>query len=133
MSYVGVDLDGTLAVHAHGDTVDGIGEPIPAMVERVKAWLAVGIEVRIITARVARVYSDHEVQRAMVERWCLHHIGRRLPVQDYKCGGMGNIWDDRAVYVERNTGRTVMDIVDAWGRERGVDVQGLLAALKGQS
>ena len=51
--WIGVDLDGTLARH-DGNQSKRIGEPIPAMVERVKMWLREGREVRLVTARAAR-------------------------------------------------------------------------------
>jgi hypothetical protein len=50
--WIGVDLDGTMAYYDGWKGADHIGEPIPAMVERVKRWLAEGREVRIFTARV---------------------------------------------------------------------------------
>ena len=40
--YIAVDLDGTLAVYNPKDKSGGIGEPVPTMVEKVKAWKADG-------------------------------------------------------------------------------------------
>ena len=37
-----------------------VGEPIPLMLERVKKWLSEGIEVRIVTARVASTSQGRE-------------------------------------------------------------------------
>lgn len=51
--WIGVDLDGTLAHYDGWKGADHIGAPVPAMVERVKAWLANGREVRIFTARIS--------------------------------------------------------------------------------
>jgi hypothetical protein len=51
--WIGVDLDGTLAMYGRWAGPLEIGEPIAPMVERVKGWLAEGREVRIMTARVA--------------------------------------------------------------------------------
>lgn len=57
--WIGVDLDGTLAVHDHETfDVNHIGEPVPLMLERVGAWLDAGIEVRIVTARVGAVRRE---------------------------------------------------------------------------
>ena len=109
MSYIGVDLDGTLAVHEKGADVDHIGAPIPEMVERVKTWLAAGQEVRIITARVALRYEDCNDQADMIRDWCEKHLGWILPVQSWKCGGMLTLFDDRAVEVVRNTGILAVD------------------------
>ena len=50
--WIGVDLDGTLAEYNGWQGPANIGAPIPAMVERVKAWLEEGRDVRIFTARV---------------------------------------------------------------------------------
>jgi hypothetical protein len=50
--WIGVDLDGTLAHYDGWKGADNIGAPIPAMVERVKGWLAEGKTVKIFTARV---------------------------------------------------------------------------------
>lgn len=49
--WIGVDLDGTLAMHRAYCDSEPIGPPVPAMLDRVIAWLEQGIEVRILTAR----------------------------------------------------------------------------------
>lgn len=110
--WIGVDLDGTLAKYTEFTGELDIGEPVPLMVERVRKWLKLGMDVRIFTARV---YLDHEnihsertirvgmVKRA-IEKWSFTHIGTVLPVtykKDYK---MIELWDDRAVQVIPNTG-----------------------------
>lgn len=109
--WIGVDLDGTLA-EWHGWAVSGgkIGAPIPAMVDRMKNWLSDGIEVRIFTARAAahgthKLPGDLEAQRLAIEVWCFEHIGRTLTITNVKDPDMIELWDDRAVQVERNTGR----------------------------
>ena len=48
--WIGVDLDGTLAVYYDWEI---IGDPIPLMVERVQQWLKEGKHVKIFTARVS--------------------------------------------------------------------------------
>ena len=100
-SWVGVDLDGTLAIYG-GWNGGEIGEPIPAMASRVRNWLADGKDVRIFTARA----SVPELIQA-VQDWCEKHFGVRLPVTNVKDFAMGELWDDRAVQVEPNTGRRV--------------------------
>lgn len=50
--WIAVDLDGTLAQCDDTTGFPEIGPPIPRMVERVKAWLAEGRDVRIFTARI---------------------------------------------------------------------------------
>lgn len=101
--WIGVDLDGTLA---HYDTWRGpthVGAPIPAMVERVKRWLEAGHEVRIFTARMSGTEST--LALPAIQRWCHEHLGRVLAVTNVKDYGMHELWDDRAVTVEQNTGR----------------------------
>ena len=104
MGWIGVDLDGTLAMHG-GGAVGEIGAPIPAMVDRVKAWLAEGREVRIFTARVSGPSDLADEQRGLVAVWCLEHLGAILAVTNEKDYGMVSLYDDRCVAVETNTGR----------------------------
>lgn len=125
--WIGVDLDGTLAHYDGWKGPDHIGEPIAPMVERVKAWLAKGCEVRIFTAR----YDGGEVALAMgnpngeyfrdrgrvarvIQDWTEKHIGVRLPVTNVKDFGMVELWDDRCVQVIQNTGEPVVN----WTRGR---------------
>lgn len=113
--WIGVDLDGTLARY-DGWNGGEIGPPVPKMLARVQRWLAAGIEVRIVTARVAAsgevspysgavdsgdFASEH---RALVEAWCLEHLGQKLPVTASKDFAMHELWDDRCVQVYPNTG-----------------------------
>ena len=108
--WIGVDLDGTLAVYDGWQGAHNIGEPIGPMVERVKAWVNQGIQVRIMTARVytdgtpAR-NSDAETSRDRIAEWCIEHLGFRLPVTCTKDYGMIELWDDRCVQIIPNTGR----------------------------
>lgn len=118
--WIGVDLDGTLAHYGEFKGVEHIGAPIPAMLERVKRWLAEGREVRIFTARVdggeaaliggnkdGEQFMDVDRAKGYIEAWCLQHIGQKLPVTNRKDYGMIELWDDRAVQVEMNTGRVI--------------------------
>lgn len=106
--WIGVDLDGTLAHYDGWKGPDHIGEPIPAMVERVKRWLAAGKQVRIFTARVCGDDGrDVDAMRLRIGAWCALHIGRELPVTNVKDYDMTTLWDDRAVRVEKNTGRII--------------------------
>lgn len=101
--WIAVDLDGTLAVYDKWRGVDHIGEPIPAMVARVRRWLDEGRDVRIFTARV---FGDQgAAARPAIEVWCQKHLGRVLPITNEKDYGMVELWDDRCVQVEPNTGR----------------------------
>lgn len=103
--WIGVDLDGTLAYYEGWKGETHIGAPVPAMVERVKRWLAEGREVRIFTARVSG--GDVTAFLQVMERWCETHIGRRLVVTNVKDYAMDELWDDRAVQVVPNTGQPV--------------------------
>lgn len=106
--WIGVDLDGTLAFYDEWRGVHHIGPPIPVMVNRVKSWIADGLEVRIFTARVAPDQGrDRDEARAFITQWCLLHIGKSLPVTHEKDFEMVALWDDRCVRVETNTGRIV--------------------------
>ena len=107
--WIGVDLDGTLAQYDGWKGAEHIGEPIPLMVQRVKDWLGAGHEVRIFTARVSHDGTESRVADATVARmaiiaWCNTHIGVQLPITNFKDYGMIELWDDRCVQVEENTG-----------------------------
>lgn len=101
--WIGVDFDGTLAEY-HGWEQNGEtpGPPVPAMRVRVVTWLKAGIQVRIVTAR-----ASVPEQVAIVEEWCARNLGMKLPVTDRKDFAMCELWDDRAVQIEMNTGRRV--------------------------
>jgi len=50
--WIGIDLDATLAHYEGWKGVDHIGDPVPAMLERVKRWIEEGQRVKIMTARI---------------------------------------------------------------------------------
>lgn len=100
--WIGVDLDGTLAKYGEWQGPDHIGAPVPLMVERVKGWLAEGVDVRVFTARVA-FDKDGSVAK-VIKEWCIAHIGQELAVTNAKDYGMVELWDDRCVQVVPNTG-----------------------------
>lgn len=107
-AWIGVDLDGTLARHHTNWTYPDIGEPVPEMVRKVRQALDRGYDVRILTARMAmcgtlKEYADTEAQ---IQAWFKEHV-RDVPVTvtAFKDGAMVELWDDRAVGVERNTGK----------------------------
>jgi len=105
--WIAVDLDGTLAEYHGWVAPDNIGKPIPAMVARVKAWLAEGKDVRIFTARGSIDEADRAIAYPAIERWCKEHIGYGLPITNVKDVGMVELWDDRAVQVASNVGEPV--------------------------
>lgn len=105
--WIAVDLDGTLAHYVSGQGVKYVGAPIEPMVARVKKWLAEGKTVKIFTARACGLLGedDRREQVEMIEAWCEKHIGQKLEVTSLKDFSMVELWDDRAVAVEKNTGR----------------------------
>lgn len=129
--WIGVDFDGTLATYDGWKGATVLGDPVPAMVERVKRWLSEGREVRIFTARAwpvtmavpeggddwteLSVLPGADLRRsneaidacAAITRWCEQHIGRALSITCVKDFGMVELWDDRAVQVHPNTGEPV--------------------------
>ena len=102
-SWIGVDFDGTLAVY--DPQREGLGEPVPEMVARVKDWLVRGQRVKIVTAQASGGYERAHMAVERIKAWCLEHIGQRLEVTCSKDYSMLELWDDRAVRVEANTGR----------------------------
>ena len=98
--WVGCDLDGTLAYAEdfHGEEV--IGEPIPAMVERLKDHLRANELVKIFTARASSPAAIQEI-KAWLQKAGLPD----LEVTNVKDHLMKLCYDDKAVQVVKNTGR----------------------------
>jgi hypothetical protein len=105
--WIGVDLDGTLARNDVDGWLENIGPPVERMVVRVRNWLAQGKNVKIMTARVSSKNFDARKHRSLIEQWCVEHIGTMLPITSEKDSDMTELWDDRAISVEENTGRYV--------------------------
>ena len=102
MGWIGVDLDGTLAKYDGEYHAGKIGDPIPAMVQRVKRWIADGKDVRIFTARAGTA-----AERRAIGDWTEVYIGKRLPVTNVKEPGAEAFWDDKARRVRTNTGEAL--------------------------
>jgi len=111
--WVGFDLDGTLAYHNSGDSIDIIGEPIPIMVARVMVYLNQNVEVKIVTARVCSEQDPifRFTQKSLVEAWCVKHFGKRLIVTSEKDFAMIYLYDDRCKQVILNTGQLVEELI----------------------
>lgn len=118
--WIAVDFDGTIAYYDSWKGPEHLGEPIPAMVARVQEWMKQGFEVRIFTARVGACGQTNKdgtaddnqfaaVQRARIEQWCERHAGVKLAVTATKDFDMVQLWDDRAIQVQANTGMPVGD------------------------
>ncbi len=130
--WIGVDLDGTTFEYHGWVGWNVFGAPIAPMIDRIRAWAAEGREVKIVTARVGlpirerdgnmypsvvrnhvclvtnERFSDDMMVRAIHEH-CQKYIGFAPQVQCYKDVDMIELWDDRAVQVVPNTGRTLAE------------------------
>jgi len=119
--WIGVDLDGTMFTYHKWVGWNVFGEPIEPMLARIRQWLAEGKEVRVVTARVSvdlaatqrcyvtgQSFTGHQMVAA-IRDLCVKHVGQALPVTCVKDVGMIELWDDRAVQVVPNTGRTVAE------------------------
>lgn len=107
--WIGVDLDGTLAHYDKYRGDDHVGKPIEGMVKRVRQWIDEGRDVRLFTAR-----KPHPA----IRRWMAEHLGAILPITNTKDYHMQALYDDRAVQVERNTGKTHPDHeAQVWGSQ----------------
>src|SRR5215467_10397344 len=95
--WIGVDFDGTLVEYHHERDANHVGKPIPQMVQRGRRWLAEGMNVKIFTSRL----NSHK----LINNFCLDYFGRKLPITNVKDPTMIQLWDDRAVSVETNTGK----------------------------
>lgn len=98
--WIGVDLDGTLAKYSGWKGATKIGEPIPAMVKRIRRWVGHGKKVKVFTAR-----ADDEKSVNAIKKWLKDHELPDLEVTNLKDQHMTELWDDRAVAVEKNTGK----------------------------
>ena len=112
--WIGVDFDGTISRYSKWEGPSGTGEPIWPMVRRVKEWLSQGIKVKIVTARVSDPDpQENALARKAIQDWCRFYIGQELEVTCCKDYAMIQLYDDRAIQVESNTGRIIgEDLVD---------------------
>lgn len=109
--WIACDLDGTIAFQDRWAGIEHIGAPIPSMIQRIKAWLGAGHDVRIFTARASHPNPDQRAQAIrVIEGWCEQHIGRKLPVTATKDYDMVLLYDDRARQVAFNKG----EIIGQW-------------------
>jgi hypothetical protein len=100
--WIGVDLDGTLAEYDARRGLEHVGKIVPGMHRRVQEWLSAGREVRIFTAR-----GSDPALRMLVKPWLREHNLPDLEVTNLKDSHLLQIWDDRAVQIEVNTGRII--------------------------
>lgn len=100
--WIGVDLDGTLARYDGWIGPEYIGDPIPEMLERVKAWIKEGITVKIFTAR-----CSVPEQVKPIAGWLEKHGIGGLEITNIKDRSMLELWDDNCVQVIKNTGKPI--------------------------
>lgn len=104
--WIGVDLDGTLAVYDGWRGIDHVGDPVPDMFMRVLKWLSEHKDVRIFTARIAVAdEQERSIIIGYIHDWCVRHGLPKLPVTNEKDFGMVELWDDRCVQIVPNTGK----------------------------
>ena len=94
--WIGVDFDGTLSHYDHYRGDEHTGAPIEPMVRLVRKWLHEGKTVKLFTAR-----KPHPALR----KWMKEHLGQVLEITNVKNPGMVALYDDKAVNVQRNTGK----------------------------
>ena len=122
--WIGVDLDGTLAVDVGSLPWDDrgkpkIGRPVIGMLNRVKRWVACGRTVKIFTAR-----ASSPVQVAAIRRWLAQWGLPDLEVTNVKDFNMVELWDDRCIRVDKNSGNPALAVI-----RRKPGVSGSLHAL----
>ena len=100
--WVGVDLDGTLAEYHGWNGADNIGAPVRVMLERVKNWIDDGVTIKIFTARACI-----PEQIPPIQKWLKENGLPELEVTNMKDFAMVELWDDRCVHVEANTGKVL--------------------------
>jgi hypothetical protein len=104
-NWVGFDLDGTLARTdnpGHFEPPYPIGEPIPEMIALAQKILAAGVRVKIFTARACEFENV-----AIVQQWTDKHGLGRLEVTNQKDYNMIRYYDDRAIQMQLNSGKSI--------------------------
>jgi len=103
--WVGVDLDGTLS---RDDAVGHLlppyplGEPIPEMIAMVRSLLAAGVTVKVFSARACEPECI-----PLIQSWAEKHGLGRLEVTNQKDFDLIRFYDDRAIQMVPNRGKSV--------------------------
>ena len=98
-AHVGFDLDGTLAKRESPFNADTVGEPVKAMVAKLREHLDAGDECVIFTARAV-----DEGSTKVIHAWLKEHGLPKLKVTNVKTPGLKILYDDRAVSVKPDKG-----------------------------
>lgn len=107
IGWIGVDLDGTLAHYDHWRGPDHIGAVVPVMRDRILRWLRDGKMVKIFTARAYGDGADIWKAKTVIWKYLKENGLPELEVTCCKDYSMIELWDDRCVQVEINTGRRI--------------------------
>src|SRR6266567_1141229 len=102
--WVGVDLDGTLSRTdnpGHFFPPYPLGEPIPEMIAMVQSLLQGGVTVKIFSARACEPESV-----PIVQAWAEKHGLGRLEVTNQKDYYLIRFYDDRAIQMLPNQGKS---------------------------
>lgn len=105
--WVGMELDGVLAQCTVPQSLDSIGDPVEAMLNRIKQWQMVDVDVRLFTAR-----AGQPGQEALITRWLQEHGLQPMPITSQKDFQMAQFFDSRVVHVIHNTGIPSVDALD---------------------
>jgi hypothetical protein len=100
--WIGVDLDGTLAEYHDNIVGNMIGKVVEPMKSLILDWIEEGIEVKIFTARLTT--GDKNTAIKNIQNWLVKNGMPKLDVTNVKDYYMMELYDDRAVQVEFNTG-----------------------------
>lgn len=107
--WIGFDLDGTTAEYDGWKGIEHIGAPIAKTVNMIKAFLAKGVKVKFLTARVAtKDANERRMARKYIADWSLTNIGTALDATCIKDRMMVRLYDDRARQVIENEGEVVL-------------------------
>jgi len=117
--WVGYDWDGVLVQDIPGGKYNprASGEPIPATWRRLEEDMRNGNRIKIFTARAASIHH-HTVFDGTAEEYlacvvshiqeiCVEQVGVELEITAEKDYLMKYFYDDRAIQMERNTGRRI--------------------------
>lgn len=101
-----IDFDGTIATQKDGYQRE-IGEPIMPMIDRINKWIKQGHNITIFTARAENMNISEKLD---IEMFCVKYFGRVLPITAIKHHECDLYIDDKAIRVERNTGKLLNNI-----------------------
>lgn len=102
-SWIGFDLDGTLAYYDQWKGEEHIGDPIPSMKKLLLKHISEGETVKIFTARASLPKSVQAIKA-----WLVHNGMPELEVTDRKDYKMKFFYDDRCIQVRRNQGEVLL-------------------------